>query len=176
MIQILVAISIVCIFALVWVTLAIARHISASRHIEGWHSDDLPSIVPHIIPVQQTQATQQTAPVFQRELIAATQVAVQVRRSELHQSVHEISANKSWTMPLKPLKHRLLTREPVFRTAMTTGEADASSKLPQASRRGQLQRLDPAYFNKDYGDLTDPYELPRAGTITLSQRTKRNRR
>jgi hypothetical protein len=175
MIQILVAISIVCVFALGWVTLAIAKHISASRHIEGWHSDDLPSIVPHIIPVQQPQVTQQTVPVFQRELIAATQVEVQVRRSELHQSVREISANKSWTMPLKPLKHRLLTREPVFRTA-TTGETEASNKLPQASRRGQLQRLDPAYFNKDYGDLTDPYELPRAGTINLSQRTKRNRR
>jgi hypothetical protein len=176
MIQILVAISIICVFALVWVTLAIARHISASRHIEGWHSDDLPSIVPHIIPIQQPQITQQTVPVFQRELIAATQVDVQVRRSELHQSVREISANKSWTMPLKPLKHRLLTREPVLRTTVTTGETDTNSKQSQTSRRGQLRRLDPAYFNKDYGDLTDPYESQRAGTITLSQRTKRNRR
>ena len=91
MIQILVAISIVCVFALIWVTLAIARHISASRSVDGWNSDDLPSIVPHNAPYQapQPKATEQMLPVFKRELVTATQVEVRVRQNELRQSARD---------------------------------------------------------------------------------------
>ena len=29
-------------------------------------------------------------------------------------------------------------------------------KPPQSARYGRMELLDPAYFNKDLGDLTDP--------------------
>jgi hypothetical protein len=175
MMQILLAISIVCVFALIWVTLAIARHIGASRTVDRWNSDDMPSIVPHINPYQVSQTTtrEQRLPKFKQELIAATQIDVRVRQSEVHQSVRDISANKSWTMPVKPLNTRLLTREQAFQSSMTGGQAETSRRPPQPLQRGLKQRLDRAYFNKDSGDLTDPYELPRTGTNTASERMNR---
>jgi hypothetical protein len=175
MMQILLAISIICVFALLWVTLAIAKHIGASRTVDRWNSDDMPSIVPHIelYQVSKPAAWEQRPQKFKQELIAATQVDVRVRQSEVHQSVRDISANKSWTMPAKPLNPRLLTREPMFQSRMTDGQIETSRKPPQPLRRGLIQRLDREYFNKDAGDLTDPYELPRTGTNTISKRTNR---
>ncbi len=177
MMQVLLAISIICVAALVWVTLAIARHIRASRIADRWNSDDIPSIVSHIDPYQAPQTTirKQPLPEFRQELIAAAQVDIRVRQSDLHQTARDISANKSWTMPPRPLKPRLLTREPVFQSVMTNRQTETDRKLPQASRRGVMRRLDQAYFNKDAGDLTDPYELPRTGTHTASERTNRSR-
>jgi hypothetical protein len=34
-------------------------------------------------------------------------------------------------------------------------------KPPQPARHGAMALLDPVYFNKDAGDLTDPYQPPR---------------
>ncbi len=178
MLQILLAITIICVLALIWVTLAIARHISASRNAGRWNSDDIPSIVPHsnLYQAPQPKAIERRLPEFKQELITASKIEVRVWQREVHQSVQEISANKSWTMPPRPLKPRLLTREQVFQSIMTGGQTETNSKPPQASRRGLMQRLEKAYFNKDAGDLTDPYELPRTGTNAGSERTKRNRR
>jgi hypothetical protein len=176
MMQILLAISIICVFALIWVTLAIAKHIGASRTVDRWNSDDMPSIVPHIDPYQVSKPTawEQRPPKFKQELIAATQVDVRVRQNEVHQSARDISANKSWTMPAKPLTSRLLTREQMVQSRMTGEQTETSRKPPQPLRRGLIHRLDPAYFNKDAGDLTDPYELPRTGTNTVSKKMNRN--
>lgn len=176
MMQVLLAISIICVFALIWVTLAIAKHIGASRTVDRWNSDDMPSIVPHIdaYHVSKPTAWEQRPPKVKQELIAATQVDVRIRQSEVHQSARDISANKSWTMPAKPLSSRLLTREQVFQSRITGAQTETSRKPPQPLRRGLVHRLDPAYFNKDAGDLTDPYELPRTGTNAVSKRTTRN--
>jgi hypothetical protein len=176
MMQILLAITIICVFALMWVTLAIARHIGASRTVDRWNSDDMPSIVPHIelYQVSEPTAWEQRPTKFKQELIAATQIDVRGRQSEVHQNVRDISANKSWTMPEKPLTSRLLTKEQVVQSRMTGGQTETSRRPSQPLRRGLIHRLDPAYFNKDAGDLTDPYELPRTGTNTVSKKMNRN--
>jgi hypothetical protein len=41
------------------------------------------------------------------------------------------------------------------------GATEIKRKGPQASHRGTSERIDWAYFNKDLGDLTDPYETRR---------------
>ena len=42
-------------------------------------------------------------------------------------------------------------------------------KSPQPARYGPMELLDSAYFNKDMGDLTDPYQPPRLRANDRSQ-------
>jgi hypothetical protein len=53
---------------------------------------------------------------------------------------------------------------------------EASRKPPQPLHRGVAQRLDRAYaVNQDAGDLTDPYQIPRAGLNSGLTSTKQVR-
>ena len=175
--QVLLAISLICVVALIWVTLAIARHIGATRITNRWTSDDIPSIVPHSnpYPAAQQKTTQLRPRDFRQELIAATQVDFHVRQSDLRQSARDISANKGWAMPTEPQKPRLLTREQAVPSTATQGRTE-TSRTQHHSRRGVMQRLDLEYFNKDSGDLSDPYELSRTNTKTSTNTSKRMKR
>ena len=74
-------------------------------------------------------------------------------RSHSHQDVHNMA----------PHKH------PDWRFMVNADRADTSSrslptslrKSPQSTSFGTRNRLDWAYFNKDLGDLSDPYEPQR---------------
>jgi hypothetical protein len=39
---------------------------------------------------------------------------------------------------------------------------DEHRKPPVSINSGRFERLDLAHFNKDMGDLSDPYQIPRA--------------
>lgn len=68
-----------------------------------------------------------------------------------HQSIQEITANKTWNTPSK-----LVEIAPA-----ADGALFGKRKGPHSARPVAEERLDWAYFNKDYGDLTDPYQSRR---------------
>lgn len=140
--QILYAISILCFFAILWAALSFARHIKASsRRIPAQHEFS-------IAPPQSN---------FRQILYVATETEAQsrIRHSDLHQQVRDITANKIWNMPPKsaPSKRNIGELPRVH-----SPKQQPSRKPPQSARHGAMAFLDPAYFNKDSGDLTDPYQ------------------
>ncbi len=79
-----------------------------------------------------------------------------------HQTVADISPRKTpdWGFMAPPSRMHRPWRPPVLTAApppQTSGR-----KGPQYSHFGRGQRLDWAYFNKDLGDLSDPYEAARS--------------
>jgi hypothetical protein len=93
-------------------------------------------------------------------------------RQMIDQSIHDIAANKQWTLPPHATRiHRLPLRTvaaPVVTTAATTSER----KPPQPTRNRRLELLDPAYFTKDMGDLSDP---PPSNNLRANDRSRSNR-
>ena len=79
------------------------------------------------------------------------------RGMELRQSAKDITARKQWSMPTQSARPQRRTW--LARTAQTEpAKSLALRKPPLPTRHGTMERLDPAYFNKDLGDLTDPYQ------------------
>ncbi len=156
--QILFAISILCFLAIAWAAIAFARHIKASSVRHKHHREA--SIVP-----RQNE--------FRQHLYSAVQSeGPQPRHSDLHQNVRDITANKSWNMPKKSThSNRSIVMLP---RVEPTKQHQPARKPPQSARHGAMALLDPAYFNKDSGDLTDPYQTPRVrandGTRTTSSK------
>jgi hypothetical protein len=136
--QILFAISVLCFFGILWAAVSLARHIRSTR------PKDASSI--SIVPTQSD---------FKQQLFSASEtpsISTPVTRTNpIHQSVRDITANKQWALPPEPVRMRppLTRREPV-----------TARKSPQPARYGPMELLDSAYFNKDMGDLTDPYQPP----------------
>jgi hypothetical protein len=127
--QILFAISIFSFLVLVIAGIAIVRHIRES-HTKVKNS-----------PGMQHDFSQHF-------LHAVSDPALQAPQMYRQQSVQEITAKKlrdahSKLVEISPTGER----RPVFERR----------KPPQATRPGVEERLDWAYFNKDYGDLRDPY-------------------
>lgn len=145
--QILFAISILCFLAVLWAALAFARHIKRAARRNA------PPAV----------ATQSFSQVF-AAAAADPSPSPRTRAPQPQQSAHDISAGKHWDMPpkLSVLRRRTLT--PIQQPAPET------RKPPQSARHGKLTLLDPAYFNKDAGDLTDPHQSPRSRPRYASNR------
>jgi hypothetical protein len=134
--QILFAISIICFIALVWAGVAIARHIAAG-HKSGR------------TPVQ-SQGD------FAQHLFAATKNRETRQPRAVHpQTVQDVAAKKGWNSAPAPIEIHPAHEQ----------SADPSlqgrRKSIQTSHHGDAERLDWAYFNKDAGDLTDPYQTRR---------------
>ena len=147
--QILFVISVLCFVGILLAAIALARHIRSSRLRR---ESDL-SIVPD----------------FKQHFFSASEASsihgAITRHNPIHQSVSDITANKQWTLPPQPLRMRrtpTLPEQPV-RTP------PAPRKSPQPARYGPMELLDSAYFNKDMGDLTDPYQPPRLRANDRSQ-------
>lgn len=141
---ILYAISILTFFAVLWAALAFARHIKSKSYSKS--EQQKLSIVP-----RQTE--------FRQHLYsAAVTETPQIRHNDLHQSVRDITANKSWNMPPKSTQAK---RSVVQLPRIGSPSRQSTRKPPQAARHGAMAFIDPAYFNKDSGDLTDPYQPPR---------------
>ena len=134
--QILFAISIICFVALVWAGIAIARHIAAG------HKDGL--------------TTKQSHGDFAHHLFAATENRETRRPRAVHpQTVQDVAARKGWN-----------STPPSVEIHPSNDQSDAPivqgrRKSPQTSHPSGTERLDWAYFNKDAGDLTDPYQTRR---------------
>jgi hypothetical protein len=157
--QILFVISVLCFFGILWAAIALARHIKSSR-----------------LPDSSDISTVPSQPDFKQHLFSAPETLstpdAVTRPNSIHQSVHDITANKHWTLPPQPIRMRRfpVQRDEPARIAPTT------RKSPQTARYGPMELLDSAYFNKDMGDLTDPYQPPRIRANDRSQprQTKRS--
>ena len=134
--QILFAISIVCFLALLWAGIAIARHIYKG-HQDG-------------------QTSTQSQGDFAHHLFAATENrAVRQPRTVVPQTVGDVAAKKSWNSGPAPVEIHPSARQQV-------GDSSLDGQMDQRrSHAGATERLDWAYFNKDAGDLTDPYQIRR---------------
>jgi hypothetical protein len=158
--QLLLAISMLSFVAVLWAAIAFARHIKASRiQDKSVAPQQQPTFKHHLLSIRE--------PVFQPEAPPP-----RIRQTSLNQSVRDITANKQWSLPPQPNRLQRLplrrpeaadsasARPPSTQPSSTT-PSKSTRKPPQAARNGRLTLLDPAYFNKDMGDLTDPYEPPR---------------
>jgi hypothetical protein len=177
--QILFAITVLCFAGILWAALALARHIKA-RNLRRDHSS---SEVPHIVlqtPVARPseKPTPTPEPVqhdFRHHFLTApADVPSRNTRQALNQSVHDIAANKQWTLPPHATQiHRLPLRTVAAPVIASTAPATAPErKPPQSARNGRLELLDPAYFNKDMGDLSDP---PPSNNLRANDRDRSNR-
>ena len=131
--QILFAISIVCFVALVWAGVAIARHIAAGR--KGGRTPT------------QSQGD------FAHHLFAATENRETRRPRAVHpQTMQDVAARKGWNSTPASIEIHPANEQGA------SPSVQGQRKSPQTSRHGAPERLDWAYFNKDAGDLTDPYQ------------------
>jgi hypothetical protein len=156
--HILFAISVLSFVAVLWAAIAFARHIKvkASRIEDTSVAPQQPTFKQHLLSIRE--------PVLQPE-----PTPPRLRHTPLNQSVHDITANKQWSLPPQPNRlqrlslplRRAKTADSALTKPSSTQPSRSNRKPPQAARNGRLTLLDPAYFNKDMGDLTDPYEPPK---------------
>lgn len=155
--QILFAISILCFFAIVWAALAFARHIKAGS-VRRNDRQELSILSPQ--------------PEFRQHLYAAAESDTpRARPDDLHQRVRDITANKSWNMPPRSDYSRRSTVQ--LPRIGSRDQKQSTRKPPQAARHGAMAFLDSAYFSKDAGDLTDPYQPPKIRANESNISTKR---
>jgi hypothetical protein len=146
--QILFTISILCFIALLWVGFAIVRHIRLDR--------------------KRAQVVASSHRDFAHHLYAAANETL-VPRTVRHQSVRDVAARKSWNTAA-PASVQI----PPSLDEGRNGTMDGRHKSPQSAHLRNSERLDWAYFNKDAGDLSDPYQPRHAqrssGTRAISTR------
>jgi len=144
---ILFAISAVCFFALLLAAVAIARHVRFSRGAAGVPPHSQREFAEHLVA-------------------AASDQNSRVLRAAPQQTVKDVLAKKSWNqrrpevVMIRPDPEAQLAYE---RRAVESlaGRIETSRKPPQSAHQRGWKRLDRAYFSKDLGDLTDPYQTPR---------------
>jgi hypothetical protein len=147
--QILFTISALCFFGILWAAIALARHIKASRRENLSDISAQPDFKHYLFNTAETFGS----------------ISTRLPSTPIHQSVHDITANKQWTLPPQPLRMRRSSIRRVDATKVTP----AARKSPQPARYGPMELLDSAYFNKDMGDLTDPYQSPRLRVNDLNK-------
>ena len=130
--QILFAISILCFIALLWAGFAITRHIRLGR--------------------KRTAVAAFSRRDFAHHLYAAAE-ETRVPRAVRHQSVRDVTARKSWNAAAPAA-----VQIPPSFDEERAGTIDGRRKSPQSSQSHAPERLDWFYFNKDAGDLSDPYQ------------------
>jgi hypothetical protein len=167
--QILFAISVLSFIGIVLAALAFARHIKAGQLRN--RTDSL-SIVParpdfkhHLLHAPVSNASVDFTPRIKSApnrtaFIPEITPVLRSRGVELRQSAKDITAKKQWSMPpqsARPQRRTLLSRtlhpEPTQSLPIL-----ALRRPPLPARHDTMERLDPTYFNKDLGDLTDPYQ------------------
>ena len=152
--QMLFAIAILCFVALVWAGIALARHIRVSRH-----PDRSTSFVPRID--------------FAQHLFNAIEDERLLQPRKVHsQTLQDITAKKSWNQPPEGVAVRPSQELRSELSPSAAEQLQVKRKPPQTSHRVGSERLDWAYFNKDLGNLTDPYQTPslRVNARNLSKR------
>lgn len=132
--QILFAISMVSFLVLALAGTAIVRHVRTSHR-------------------RSKSASFQLHQPFSQHLFSAAQARdLGLPQEVRHQSIKEIAANKTWNSP-----STLVEIAPADGQLTMIGRR----KSPQSANPTTEERLDWEYFNKDYGDLSDPYQSRR---------------
>jgi hypothetical protein len=140
--QILFVLSIACLLILVWVGIALARHLRANRQ---------PSTTLSLLQRDD----------FAQHLFEAAEVENSPGpRKVPHQTLQDIAAKKSWnqvpgTVTVLP-SQELRSDSP----QSIDEQPPPNRKPPQTSRRVGSERLDWAYFNKNRDDLIASYQTP----------------
>jgi hypothetical protein len=139
--QILFAISVVCCLALVWAAIALTRRIRTSRRSREHSSHHRRDFAQHLLD-------------------AVEEENIPEPRKVPYQTFRDITAKKSWNQPpelitIRPKKESRLALPPT-----ADQQFQGKRKSPQPALRAGPERLDWAHFNKDMGDLTDPYQAP----------------
>jgi len=108
-------------------------------------------------------------PSFGQHFNAAAQYgSVRTPRLVPHQSLQAITAKKGWNTPSQVVE--IHPAPPELNPAL------GARKAPQPARpvSGTSERVDWAHFNKDFGDLTDPYtSRPRKISGVRTEASKR---
>lgn len=138
--QILFVLSIASLLILVWVGIALARHLRANRQ---------PSTTLSLLQRDD----------FAQHLFEAAEVENSPEpRKVPYQTVQDIAAKKSWNQApgavTIPPTQELRSDSP----QPADEPHPPNRKPPQTSRRVGSERLDWAYFNKNRGELTAPYQ------------------
>lgn len=150
--QILFAISVLCCIALILAAAAATRHIRVSRAEKGLltepsrGAEDLTSGRRHLTSRHSRPAPSQT--------------------------MRQILGDKSWNQPLASVTKHPGPSTRLFQS--TQYDIRGQRKSSQASPRGN--RPDWAHFNKDLGDLSDPYEASRLRASSERSATSTKRR
>ena len=130
-VQILFAISVVCLLAVIGAAAAIVRHVRAAHRHSRTPAPPAPSFTEHLHAAV-SYGTPRSARVVPQ------------------QTVRGITAKKSWNA---------LSQSVEIHPTAEHDFAHGRRKSPMPAHTGLLSssdRVDPAYFNKDLGDLTDP--------------------
>ena len=185
--QLLFAISVFSFLVVVWAAIAFARHIKAGpapelsivpakrdfkHHLLAAHESvaqepatQAPIVREATIPEETLnlapEPLQPRKPIPEPPASFTPELSVsRTRHNDLNQSARDIAANKQWILP----PHAMRTQRPgvtLQSAARKTAPNTVLRKPPQPVRQGTMELLDPAYFNKDMGDLSDPYQPPR---------------
>ena len=150
MVLILFAISIACFLALVGAGIAMVRHVQTGRRREVAQAPPEPSFTQHLYAAAE---------------YGSTRTPRQIR----HQTVKGITAKKAWNAPSQSIEIHPTAEDLVA----------GKRKSPQSAHAQRAQfagnRVDWDYFNKDYGDLSDP-PPSRQVRIASGDRTASKRR
>lgn len=172
--RVLFVISVVCFLALAWAVLAMVRHARSNartgseqrpghREFEFSLRDALDADIERVKPRPRALDGQN---VIRRRPGTADFLSPLEDSVPMPMLVHRPESPKS---PATPYRVASAAAGSIAngRMADTTGR-----KSPQPVRLSGLhQRLDRAYFNKDLGDLTDPYEPPLRANGSTGPRT-----
>jgi hypothetical protein len=150
MVLILFAISAACFLALIGACIAMIRHV---RVRQRRHANPAPP-----------------EPNFTQHLYAAAEYgSTRTPRQIRHQTVKGITAKKAWNAPSQSVEIHPTAEEPIANKR--------KSPQPAHSQRAQFagNRVDWDYFNKDYGDLSDPHPSRPVRTAAGSRPALRKR-
>ena len=141
--RILLATSALCLIVLILAGVAVVRDLRSSR--KRFRRSPAPSTS------------------FADHLVSAAERRNQTPiRSVPAQTLRQVMANKSWNRPPESMTVRPNPQLPDLERQdaydRPASETAATHKAPRSSHRPFAERLDWAYFNKDLGDLTDPYQ------------------
>src|SRR5580698_916577 len=127
--QILFAISAVCFLALVWAGISVTRHIRKGHQLDAAASSSHDSFAQH--------------------LQASIAGDLPISRRTPNQSIHDITARKSWNQQPEVITMRPSPELRSERAPNTAESLQDKHRSPQASHQSGDERLDWAYFNKD---------------------------
>ena len=132
MVQILFAISVTCLLVLVGAAFAIVRHVCFSHQNNRTPAPPEPSFGQHFNAESQYDS-------------------VSTPRLVPHQTLQAITAKKGWNKPSQVVE--------IHPASPESNPTLGARKAPQPARpvSASSERVDWAHFNKDFGDLTDPY-------------------
>jgi hypothetical protein len=159
--RILFAITALCLLVLLWAGLAIRRHIRAAARERAERQRPPAKAIIEVELKQELRAAKAERGFFGS--LSDPQPARQ-SISKTRQAVRDSAIRAAVTA--SPVKISEPTPEFVEYTPVQINEAPAVNELrkpPVSISDGKFERLDLAHFNnKDLGDLSDPYQIPRA--------------